>query len=54
MNKGFTLKALFLLCFLFSQTAKGQSFTPGKIWPDNIQHNNRAYVQQGKLNDTDK
>ena len=37
MNKGFTLKALFLLCFLFSQTAKGQSFTPGKIWPDNHQ-----------------
>ncbi len=35
MNKGFILKALFLLCFLFSQTAQGQSFTPGEIWPDN-------------------
>ena len=32
MNKGFILKALFLLCFLFSQTAQGQSFTPGEIW----------------------
>ena len=37
MNKGFILKALFLLCFLFSQTAQGQSFTPGEIWPDNHQ-----------------
>ena len=38
MNKGFILKALFLLCFLFSQTAQGQSFTPGEIWPDNHQY----------------
>ena len=37
MNKGFILKAQFLLCFLFSQTAQGQSFTPGEIWPDNHQ-----------------
>ena len=28
---------MFLLCFLFSQTAQGQSFTPGEIWPDNHQ-----------------
>lgn len=44
MNKGFILKALFLLCFLFSQTAQGQSFTPGEIWPDNHQvHINGAW-----------
>lgn len=37
MNKGFTLKALLLLCFLFSQTAKVGNSSLRKNMPDNHQ-----------------